>query len=737
MRKSKATLMVKEHGSINIETWLQHFKSKLTNQNLNRIRQTTVFSQLTGENHATPNGLSCFQQGLVMAEILADLNVDTETLIAAMIYSGLRYGDLTIADIKEHFKPDVAKLLQGTIRMDASQYLNAGKTLTSDVDKFRKMLLAMVDDMRVVLIKLAERVSVLRNMPLYTDEQKQHQAQLAIDIYAPLANRLGIGHLKWELEDLAFRNLEVKRYKEISKSLNSRREQREQHVKKVIELLENMLKEHNIHEFEVSGRAKHIYSIYKKMQRKNVDISEIYDSIAFRVLVPSIEDCYTVLGFVHSNWEHIPQEFDDYVAQPKPNGYQSIHTAIHGPDKVVVEIQVRTFTMHEEAELGVAAHWVYKEGGKAVQSSYEAKIALLRQVMDWQQEVTENEPESKELQQHVFDDRVYVFTPNGDIMDLPTGATPLDFAYHVHSEVGNRTRGAKINGKLVQLSYQLKTGDQVEIVIAKQGTPSRDWLNPHLGYLITGRARAKVHNYFRQLDYDDNVDEGKTIIEREEKRLNLKNINYQHVAEKLHLKNPEEMHAALGRGDIRINTVVNAIASLQEKEKPVEEQAEVFEPRAKPTTKHHPTEIDILGVGNLLTQIANCCKPIPGDDIVGYVTLGRGISIHRADCPNILHNKRLNSNKLIDVSWGEQTLDRYSVDLIIDAFDRQGLVRDITNLLVQEKVSITSLNTLSNPKDNTAQLKLTIEILGLNPLSKITTRLLQINNVTNVRRIEH
>lgn len=730
--------MVKEHGSINIDSWLNHFASKLTTQNLTQIRQACVFSQLTGENHATPNGLSCFQQGLVMAEILADLNVDTDTIIAALIYNNVRFCEVTVEDIKEQFNPEIAHLILGTTRMDASQYISKDTAQANNIDNLRKMLLAMVDDMRVVLIKLAERLCILRNMSLYSDNQRQQEAKITKEIFAPLANRLGIGQLKWELEDLAFRNLDPNKYKEISKSLNTRREQREQYVTKVIQLLKDMIEEHGISQHEVTGRAKHIYSIYKKMQRKNVDISQIYDNIAFRILVPTIEDCYTVLGFVHSSWEHIPQEFDDYISKPKANGYQSIHTAIHGPDNYTIEIQIRTFTMHEEAELGVAAHWVYKEGGKSAQTNYEAKIALLRQLMDWQQEVTQDKPELEDLHAQVFDDRVYVFTPNGDIIDLPAGATPLDFAYHIHSEIGNRTRGAKINNKLVQLTYQLQTGDRVEIITSKQGKPSRDWLNPHLGYLITGRARAKIHSFFRQLDFQDNLTEGKNIIEREEKRLNLKNVNYQHIADKLHFKDPDDMYAALGRGDIRISTVVHTIQAQQPSAAPPanDNQEPEFEIRAKSTAKHHPSEIEIHGVGNLLTQIAKCCKPIPGDDIIGYVTVGRGISIHRSDCPNILNKQQLNQDKFIEVSWGEKTQDKYSVDLVVEAYDRHGLVRDITNLLAQEKISIMNLNTATNSKNNTAQINLTIEIYGLSPLSRITARLLQINNVTDVKRIE-
>lgn len=731
MRKTKATILLNTEGYVNLETWLQHLQQQFAVADATLLRQAYSLVQLIGTENAAPNGQSCLQQGLVMAEILAELNVDAETLCAALVYSSVQYAGLGLEDVAEQLGSRVAKLVKGAKEMDALHDLHERNEqrgqLHTTIDNLRKMLLAIVDDIRVVLIKLAERLCILRNCQLLTDEEKQREAKETMDIYAPLANRLGIGHLKWELEDLAFRYLNPELYKKISKALKAKREEREHYVKDLITTLKGIVLQLGIKEFDVTGRAKHIYSIYRKMTRKHVDVEEIYDIIAFRILVPNIEDCYTVLGQMHSLWEPIPKEFDDYISQPKPNGYRSIHTAVIGPEKVQFEIQIRTFTMHEESELGVAAHWAYKEG-KHAKTDYEAKIALLRQVMDWQQEVTENEGEAYS---QIFSDRVYIFTPNGDVIDLPAGSTPLDFAYHIHSDVGHRCRGAKANGHMVPLTHELQTGERIEILTTKEGHPSRDWLNPHLGYLKTTRAKAKVLNWFRKQEYDNNRSDGQELFEKELKRLGIKNLALEKLAAQLHFKNMDDLFAALGRGDLTLHTLLNSPLLREETSQKVETEAPIVKAKISETK---PTDVIVEEIGNLLTHMALCCKPIPGDEIIGYITLGQGVSVHRKDCANILNSSEQQKKRLIEVKWGHRTSSKYPVDLSIHAYDRPGLVRDISNLLANDDISIINLNCVTNKNDHTAHITLTIEIDSLNPLSRILARINQLPHITEVKR---
>lgn len=721
---------VKE-GSINLESWLQHIIQKYQIENIALLRQAGSLARVAGEERAAPNGESCLHQGLTMAEILAELNPDVETLAAAIVYSSMRYADLNIDDITEHLGNKVAKLVKGTWQMDAINILRGENYHTHDpatIDNIRKMLLAMVDDVSVVLIKLAERLCILRNVAIFSDNKKKQVAKETLDIYAPLANRLGVGQLKWQLEDLSFRYLQPEHYKTISTALNARRVDRELYIQQIVTELNALLQKSGLHDFKISGRAKHIYSIYRKMQRKNVDIHEIYDISAVRILVATIQDCYTVLSSVHTHWQHIKKEFDDYITTPKPNGYRSIHTAVIGPNNKSVEIQIRTFQMHEESELGVAAHWIYKEGARKP-SSYEEKISWLRQVLDWQKEVAKTEAAKDEIQSELFDDRIYVFTPNGQVLDLTKGATPLDFAYHVHSELGHRCRGAKVNGHIVPLTYALKTGEQVEILTIKAGNPSRDWLNPHLNYLKTPRAKAKVLQWFRKQDYEKNLTEGKAQIEKEQKRLGIKHVDFDQIAHKLKYKTGDDLLAALGRGDLGSSTLIHAMQpSLPEVESALKPEI------IKPKLSEIATDIDIHGVGNLLTHIALCCKPVPGDEIIGYVTVGRGISIHRQDCANILHNKQEHQERLVEVSWGNKIQKNYIANLIIHAQDRQKSINDLTALLVSENVPLLSIENFTDKDNNQMRIHLTIEISGLASLSKL---LAHINQLPSVYELLH
>ncbi len=729
MRK-QSKLVYTDSDSINIQNWIHHLASERAQSDLNLLREACMLAQLSGEQHLTPNGESCLHQGLAMAEILADLNLDDQSLAAAIVYSSMQHAGLQMDVVVEHLGEKVGKLIAGTQQMDSVHALHGkltqGTPLATTIDNLRKMLLAMVEDVRVVFIKLSERLCILKNMLSFADNEKSRVAQETMDIYAPLANRLGIGHLKWQLEDLSFRYLSPEAYLQLSREIKDRRVVREEYVAKFKKKLKEELFAAQITEFEVSGRAKHIFSIYKKMQRKNVSISEIYDAIAFRILVPTLEDCYQVLSIVHALWSPFSKEFDDYITHPKPNGYRSIHTAVVGPDNKFVEIQIRTFAMHQEAELGVAAHWLYKEGSSH-ESGYQEKIAWLRQVMDWQKEVTEGN--EQEAFSKAFEDRLYVFTPNGDIIDLPVGATPLDFAYQIHSELGHRCRGAKVNGNIVPLTYSLHSGEKVEILTTKQGHPSRDWLNPHHGYLKTARAKAKVMNWFRKQDYDRHVLEGHEMLDKELKRLG-KELSYEELVAKLQFKSKDDLFAALGRGDLRMHNVLQQLQSetLTETEKLLSSLQE------QKKSISLPTDIDVGGIGNLMIHLAKCCKPVPGDKIVGYITVGKGVSIHREDCPNTIERFSLSPGRKIDVNWGTAIKRRYPTDLSILAYDKPNLLQDIIALLANEHIPIISVNAVPNRKNNTSTLYLTVEVDDVNPLTRLLARLSQLTGVLSVHR---
>lgn len=732
MVKVKETTPVLADGSIDLEKWLQHIAAKGYFQDLELIRSACVLSQLAEHDHATEIGVSCLQLGLSMADILADLEVDQETLAAAIIFESVHYAELSLDDVAEQIGTPIARLVQGVEKMSAISALESFYRYSNNkhqIDNIRKMLLAMVDDVRVVLIKLAERLCILRTpdpMPVAMRQQLAHET---MEIYAPLANRLGIGAIKWEMEDLAFRYLQPDEYKKIAKALNAKRLDRDRYVNMIVKVLKQLIHNVPIKHFAVYGRSKHIHSIYRKMVRKNVALDEIYDATAVRILVDNTEECYQVLGLVHSVWKQITAEFDDYIAHPKENGYRSLHTAVKGPEGRIFEVQIRTFDMHERAEMGVAAHWKYKEGGKPQQESHERKIEWLRDVLAWHREMTANKVGQSAVEAEFFDDRVYVFTPDGDVLDLPQGATTLDFAYHVHSEVGHRCRGAKVNGHIVPLTYCLKTGDRVEILTGKEARPSRDWISPHLNYLKTSRAKAKVFHWFKMQDFDKNKADGQELIEKELKSLGIKHERLQDVAEALHFKRMDDMLASLGRGDTKVGQILSRLTPVETSES----TPKLFE---KVPARHESFggDLRIEGVGNLLTHMARCCQPVPGDEVIGYITMGRGVSVHRQDCSNILHATERQRRRFLQVHWGNATRDNYVVDVIIRAFDRQGLLRDITALLSHEKTHVFSLQTQMDKLENIMQIKLTLEIDGLNGLSRLFNKLLQVPNVLEARR---
>ncbi|MBW8356359.1 MAG: GTP diphosphokinase [Pseudomonas sp.] len=743
MVQVRAHQPINTDGSINLEAWLDHTVSVDMVLDREALKEACEFAREAELQHIAAKGLSSedvssFSTGLEIAEILADLKLDQDSLVAAVLYRGVREGQIQLPAVSQRFGSVVAKLIDGVLRMAAiTASLSPRQSLVlgtqAQVENLRKMLVAMVDDVRVALIKLAERTCAIRAVKSADEEKRNRVAREVFDIYAPLAHRLGIGHIKWELEDLSFRYLEPEQYKQIAKLLHERRLDRERFISDVMNQLQNELKATGVNA-DISGRAKHIYSIWRKMQRKGLEFSQIYDVRAVRVLVPEMRDCYTALGIVHTLWRHIPKEFDDYIANPKENGYRSLHTAVIGPEGKVLEVQIRTHAMHEEAELGVCAHWKYKGTDvKSGSNHYEEKISWLRQVLEWHEELGDIGGLAEQLRVDIEPDRVYIFTPDGHAIDLPKGATPLDFAYRVHTEIGHNCRGAKINGRIVPLNYSLQTGEQVEIITSKHGTPSRDWLNPNLGYVTTSRARAKIVHWFKLQARDQNVAAGKTLLERELNRLDLPQVDFDKLADKANMKTAEDMFAALGAGDLRLAQLVNLAQQLVEPERG-NEQLELIPRKAAGYKPGKRGDIQIQGVGNLMTQMAGCCQPLPGDAIVGYITQGRGVSIHRQDCASVLQLAGREPERIIQVSWGPVPVLTYPVDIIIRAYDRSGLLRDVSQVLLNERINVLAVNTRSNKEDNTALMSLTIEIPGLDALGRLLGRISQLPNIIETRR---
>lgn len=728
MVKVKENMPLNADGSIDVEQWLDGIGSKGYFQDLDLLRNACTLSHLAGFDRATDTGESCLQQGLAMADVLADLEVDQETLAAAIIYVSVHYAELSIDDVSEQLGENVARLVDGTEKMSAISIFNKSPDSKHQIDNMRKMLLAMVDDVRSVLIKLADRLCALRSVAPMSSSMRKSIATEVMEIYAPLANRLGMGAIKWEMEDLAFRYLKPSEYKTIASGLKAKRLDRDRYVNLIVEELKTQLKEIDIEHFAVYGRSKHINSIANKMQRKNVDISEIYDATAVRILVETKRQCYEVLGLIHATWTQIVKEFDDYIINPKPNGYQSLHTAVIGPEDRVFEVQIRTFQMHELAEMGVAAHWKYKEGKVSSRASHERKIEWLREVLAWHRDVSQHQGLNT-IDTEFLDERVYVFTPDGDILDLPIGVTTLDFAYHIHSQVGHRCRGAKVNGVIVPLTYTLKTGDKVEILTGKEEKPSRDWINPNLNYLKTSRARAKVLHWFKQQNYEKNCAEGHEILDKELKNLGVKIDSVEKILPSFNLKTLDDLYAVLGRGDLKLGQILARIA-------PTEKMGvikKIVKPK-KETTSNRDSLI-LEGIGNLLTHMARCCQPLPGDDVIGYVTIGRGVSIHSKDCKNILNASDKQKNRFLEVCWQQKTRDQYVVDILIRAFDRSTLMRDVTTLLSNERANVYSLDTENDKLENILQIKISMATDGLNSLSRILDKLGQIPNVLETRRV--
>ncbi|MCS6785928.1 MAG: bifunctional (p)ppGpp synthetase/guanosine-3',5'-bis(diphosphate) 3'-pyrophosphohydrolase [Thiobacillaceae bacterium] len=705
------------------QSWLEPLLAQYGTDKGQRLQAAVEYLQRHGAQASTELGQPLLTHALATAAILAGMRFDVETVAAALL-SGLPQAALAPESLDRHFGPTLARLIQGAARlnrMDALFSELSGEAGQSE--SLRQMLLAMTDDIRVVLIKLAERVQTLREAAQADEASRRRLARDARELYAPLANRLGVWQLKWELEDLACRYLEPETYRHIARLLDERRLDREWYIERVLGQLREELARAGLSGIEVMGRPKHIASIIAKMRKKHLDFEQVYDVRAVRILVPEVKDCYHALGVVHSLWQPIPGQFDDYISRPKANGYRSLHTAVVGPEHKALEVQIRTFDMHQEAELGVAAHWRYKEGGGA--AALTDKIAWLRQLIAWRDELAEHTDLAQHFRHELFQDEVFVLTPQGKVIALPAGATPIDFAYAVHTELGHRCRGAKVDGQLVPLDTPLKTGQRVEILTVKEGGPSRDWLNTHLGFIRTARARAKVRQYFKQLDHGLHVQEGRELLERELARLNLTQLKLDQIAAKLGHARPEDLYAALGRGDLTGGQLARA---LQEHFLPAPARPIVSAPKRKPA----PTGVLVEGEANLLTHLAGCCKPAPPDPIVGYTTQGRGVTIHRTDCSVIRHLPAEQRARLLRAEWGAASGETFAVDVEILAEDRQGLIKDIGELLAQERINATRVNTQTT--DGSARMAFTLEVRDVDQLSRFLARVAHVRGVVRARR---
>jgi GTP pyrophosphokinase len=660
---------------------------------------------------------------VAVADVLVAQGADPDTVAAALVSLAVPEKDLDLDGIKAAFGPELVDLLKGLARagrIDALAQTGGGV----DAEQLRKMLLAIAEDVRVVLIKLAERVVYLRSITRADDALRRAAATQTLELFAPLANRLGVSGIKWELEDYSFRFLEPDLYKRIATDLDEKREGRESYIARVVAVLEGELRKAGI-AGSITGRPKHIYSIWKKMRAKNLAFGQLHDIRALRVVVKGVRECYTVLGIVHDLWVPVEGEFDDYIASPKANDYRSLHTAVTGPDGRTLEVQIRTGEMHQHSEEGVAAHWRYKEGTRT-DRKFDARIAWLRQVLAWKQELVATGGVSEKVRAGLFDDVIYVLTPQGRVIDLPAGATPVDFAYHVHTDLGHRCRGAKVDGHIVPLTTRLANAQRVEILSAKQGGPSRDWLNPQAGYLASPRALAKVRHWFRQEEFDRDVAEGKGLLEKELQRLGATSEPHDRVATRCGYDKLDEFLAALSRSEVTPRQVEIAVrgevapASVPE-----------FVPRPAVPSKGG-SGVLVLGVNNIATLVAKCCKPLPPDAIVGFVTRGRGVTVHRHDCPNITGLKPEQRERLMPADWGQTTEASFFAEVEVVALDRQGLLRDISEAISRERINVTAVNTVS--RGAYAFMRFTLQVGNAEHIHRVLRQVGEVPGVDAVRR---
>lgn len=743
-------------ASFNFKNWLEELDLPAQDKDELQATYEFVIARLEEkEKKLKPDNVAIDRENFLRlsAEIVSaimTLNMDLLSLKVAIIYPAFENGYITPAEVGEHFGPEAQKLLMNVRDMEAIRFLetlNSERNDEAKVDRVRRMLLAMVEDVRAVVIKLGERIAVIRAAKHADPEVKTAIAREVANIYAPLANRLGIGQLKWELEDLAFRFLHNDEYREIAADLGERRVEREQYINDFVGELHDLL-EHEGIKCEVYGRPKHIYSIWRKMQRKHLRFDQLYDVRAVRCIVDRISDCYAVLAVVHARWKHIQSEFDDYIANPKANGYQSIHTVVYGDGDKPVEIQIRTRNMHNTAELGVAAHWKYKEGN-GQSSGVEQRINWLRKLLAWRDDLVESGTLMDEFKNQVFENRVYVFTPAGEVLDLPNGATPLDFAYQVHTMVGHRCIGAKVNGRIVPFTYQLHTGETIEIITQKNPNPSRDWLNPDNGFLKTSRARAKVQSYFRKVDYGQNREEGEDAVAREADRRNL-GINKDQIAillgqglARFNVKKTDDLYAAVGAGDI---SVANVGAFLEEASGHGRSESEreddinrIIEEKSQNAAIAHSRQkagsVTVEGIDNLLTHISRCCQPIPGDEIVGFITKGRGVSIHRRTCDQLKKLAAAEPDRVIAAQWGQMPEASYTITARITGQDYAGFLRDVTTLIANEKINIAGVRSRVERDKMLSIIDIDLLVSGLAEFDRLCLKLRALPRIATVERV--
>jgi GTP diphosphokinase / guanosine-3',5'-bis(diphosphate) 3'-diphosphatase len=703
-----------------VETVRQHYPAA----DLGPIERAFDLAVEAHANQKRATGEPYVTHPIASAQITAELGIDPVAVTAALLHDVPEDTEYALGDIEEQFGAEVARLVDGVTKLSK---FSTHSHEQQQAENIRKMLLAMAEDIRVVLIKLADRLHNMRTLYGLPSEKQVRIARQTQEIYAPLAERLGIWQIKWELEDLAFKVLEPERFRELARLLDTRRKGREDYISRAIAELEPRLKAAGI-DADLQGRPKHIYSIHKKMQRKAAEFAEIYDVYAIRILVDEKADCYAALGIVHSLWRPIPGQFDDYIANPKNNLYQSLHTAVIALDGKPLEIQIRTHAMHQVSEVGIAAHWRYKEGSKS-DREYDAKLAWLRQLMEWQRDVSDSDATEfvEGIKLDIFQDQVFVFTPKGDIKDLPAGATPLDFAYRIHTDVGHRTIGAKVNNRLVPLDYRLKNGDIVEIVTTKgEHGPSRDWLN----VVRTSHAREKIRQWFKRKDRDENIVHGRETLERELRRLARKTIQavgidrIADVARQYNQESLDDFYAAIGYGAISAQQVVGKLGVLDD--------TEVGLPTVAPPTMPVRTGgVRVKGVGDLLVRFAKCCHPIPGDPIVGFITRGKGVTVHLRSCPTVLNEREV--PRLIDVEWEAEPAQTYPIAIRVEAFDRTGLLNDITQVVAENKVNIVAAGVHVNP-DHTAIVTATLQVASVSQLARVMGRIEGVKDVINVQR---
>jgi GTP pyrophosphokinase len=669
------------------------------------------------------------REGRDIAAIVASLGLPGDVIAAVHVYPLVRDGFVEDNFNNNNLLTPLSGIVRGLLRLGQfalpADWRPGEALAVQQSEALRKMLLAVVSDVRLVLVRVAEQLYRLRSAKGAADAERLALAIETREIYAALANRLGVWQLKWELEDLAFRYAEPDTYKSIARALKEKRQEREAFIENVKATLQEELEAAGV-DAEITGRPKHIYSIWRKMQRKDRGMESLFDIRAVRVLVNDVKDCYAALGVVHNLWSYLPGEFDDYIANPKDNDYRSLHTAVIGPEGKTVEVQIRSHDMHRQAELGVAAHWRYKEGG-GTPAAFDQKIRFLRQLLE---PTGDGNDLLDQIRDDVFEDRVYAISPKGDVVELPANATPLDFAYHVHTQVGHRCRGAKVNGRIVPLTYKIENGDQIEIITGSQPHPSRDWLSAKLGYLAGARSRAKVRNWFRQQDRDQHLRQGREILERELSRLNVRDVATDTIATQLKQRNADALCVALGAGDLTPASVATALQQLRG-----DDQPRILKRRR--TTRKKPVKpegLAVSGVGDLMCNFARCCRPVPPEAIVGYITQGRGVSIHRQDCGNFLGLNQRHPERIVEVSWGSSETATYPVDLSVRAYDRSGLIRDISTVLADEETNVTDLRSHTDKDTLETVMHISVEIRDLPTLSTTIARLEQLPNVISVRR---